>query len=112
MNETLELLVKAIDEKKGTDIIAYDYHQLNPFIDYTIIASASNQRQVYALADNVVDRAHEAGIPVRKMEGDKDSAWILVDLYTIVVHIFLEDERNVYRLEQLYADLPKVELSI
>lgn len=112
MNEQLEIVLKAIDEKKGKDIIAYEYNQLNPFIDYAVIASASNQRQVYALADNVVDRAHEAGIPVRKMEGDKDSAWILVDLFTIVVHIFHEEERNVYKLEQLYADLPKVEVTL
>lgn len=112
MNQALDTIIKAIDEKKGTDIIAYEYTQLNPFIDYTVIASASNQRQVFAIADNVVDRAHEAGIPVRKMEGDKDSTWILVDLYTTVVHIFLEEERNVYRLEQLYADLAKVEISL
>lgn len=108
----LKTIVKAIDEKKGHDIIVYDFHELNPFIDYTVLASASNQRQVFALADNVVDRAKEAGIPVRKMEGDKDSRWILVDLYTVIVHIFLEEERNVYRLEQLYADLPQLDIEV
>lgn len=112
MNEELAVVIKAIDEKKGKDIIAYEYNQLNPYIDFSVIASAGNQRQVYALADNVVDRAHEAGIPVRKMEGDKDSSWILVDLFTIVVHIFHEEERSVYKLEQLYADLPRVELTV
>ncbi len=106
MNHELTTIIKAIEEKKGSDIIVYDFHQCNPFIDYTIIASATNLLQVYALAENVVDRAHEAQIAVRRMEGEKDSAWILVDLNTIIVHIFLAEERSVYRLEQLYADLP------
>lgn len=112
MNKQLEVVLRAIDEKKGKDMVAYEYTQLNPFIDYTVIASATNQRQVFALANNVVERAYEAGIKVRKMEGDKDSAWILVDLFTIVVHIFHEEERAVYKLEQLYADLPTVEFSL
>lgn len=109
MNRELTLIITAIEEKKGSDIIVYDFHRLNPFIDYTIIASATNLRQVYALAENVKERAHEAGITVRRMEGEKESAWILVDLDTIIVHVFLAEERNVYRLEQLYADLPIVE---
>lgn len=106
MTDNVKTVVKAIDDKKGKDILIYDYHTLNPFIDYTIIASATNQRQVYALAANVVDEARLAGMKVKRMEGDKDSKWILVDLDTIIVHLFLEDERSIYRLEQLYADLP------
>lgn len=108
MDKDLEVLVKAIDEKKGSDILIYDYHDLNPFIDYTIIASASNQRQVYAIADNVMDRANEHGIRVKRIEGNKDSRWVLIDLHTIIVHVFLDEERKVYRLEQLYADLPTI----
>ncbi len=111
MNRELAIIIKALDEKKAQNIIAYEYQPLNPFIDYAVIASASSLRQVNALADNVIDRAHEAGITVRQKEGDKDSTWILVDLNTIIVHIFVTEERAVYRLEQLYADLKKVELS-
>lgn len=111
MKKELTLIVNAIDEKKGMDIIVYEYAQLNPYIDYAILTSANNQRQIFAIANNIVDRAHEAGIPVRRMEGDKDSRWILVDLYTVVVHVFLEEERKIYRLEQLYADLPKVDVA-
>lgn len=108
MNEVVSLVCKAISEKKGKDLIVYEFKTLNPFIDYAIIASAGNQRQVFALAQNVVDRAKEAGIEVKSMEGNKDSHWLLVDLNTIVVHIFLDEERKVYQLEQLYADLPVV----
>lgn len=107
MKESIETIVKAIDEKKGNNILVFDYHELNPFIDHVIITSASNQRQVFAIADNIIDCAHEAGIHTCRMEGNKDSRWILVDLDTIVVHVFLDEEREIYRLEQLYADLPQ-----
>lgn len=106
MSDNIKTVVKAIEDKKGNNILVYDYHTLNPFIDYTIIASASNQRQVYAIASNVVDEARLAGMIVKRMEGSKDSKWILVDLDTVIVHIFMDDERSIYRLEQLYADLP------
>lgn len=109
MNDVVSIVCKAIGEKKGKNLIVYDYTKLNPFIDYAIIASAGNQRQVFALAQNVVDRAKEVGIKVKSMEGNKDSRWLLVDLDTVVVHVFLDEERKVYKLEQLYADLPVVE---
>lgn len=112
MNKLLEIAVSAIDEKKGMNILAYDFHEVNPFIDYVVICSASNLRQVFALADNVVDRVHEAGLYVRHMEGNKESRWILVDLDTVIVHVFYEEERQVYQLEKLYADLPKVALNL
>lgn len=111
MNHELEIVVNALAEKKAQNIIAYEFQPLNPYIDYTVIASAGSLRQAAALADHVIDRAHEAGIAVRSKEGDKESPWILVDLHSIIVHIFLEEERKVYRLEQLYADLQSVELS-
>lgn len=111
MNHKLEVVINALAEKKAQDIIAYEFQPLNPYIDYTVIASASSLRQAAALAENVIDRANEAGISIRSKEGNKESAWILVDLHTIIVHIFLREERSIYRLEQLYADLKNVELT-
>ncbi|MGL5977687.1 MAG: ribosome silencing factor [Erysipelotrichaceae bacterium] len=111
MNELLSLVVKAIDDKKGEDIIVYDFSASNPFIDYAVLTSASNLRQVYAIASNIDDEASKNGIQIRAFEGDKDSRWILVDLGFIVVHVFLDEEREVYSLEKLYAHLPTVDIS-
>ena len=111
MNHELTTVINALSEKKAHDIVAYEYQPLNPYIDYMVIASAGSVRQAAALAENVIDRAHEAGIAVRSKEGDKESPWILVDLHTLIVHIFLDEERSVYRLEQLYADLVSVDIT-
>lgn len=112
MDKILKTAVRALDEKKAKDILVYDFHNVNPFIDYVIIASASNLRQVYSLADNVVDRIQEHGLHVQHIEGNKDSRWILVDLDTVIVHVFYDEERHIYQLEKLYADLPKVDISL
>ena len=111
MDHQLAVVIKAIDEKKGKHIIAYEYTALNPFIDYTVIAEASNLRQVYALAQHVKEQALAAGITVKRVEGGQNSSWILVDLDTIIVHLFLSEARSIYRLEQLYGDLPVVDTS-
>lgn len=106
MKEKLEIILKAIGEKKGEDILVFAFSSLNPAVDEVVIASASNQRQVFALADNVKDRLAEHGMRVDHVEGGRDSRWILIDASDIIVHIFEHQERNVYGLEKLYADLP------
>lgn len=106
MKEKLEIILKAIGEKKGEDILVFAFSSLNPAVDEVVIASASNQRQVFALVDNVKDRLAERGMRVDHVEGGRDSRWILIDASDIIVHIFEHQERNVYGLEKLYADLP------
>ena len=112
MSEMLEVLRKAIDEKKGERTIIYEFSSLNPFIDHVIITEASNLRQVYAIASNIVDRMKEHNFPVRSMDGDKDSRWVLVDLHSVIVHVFLDEERDHFQLEKLYADLPCEDFSL
>ena len=87
MKEKLEIICKAIDEKKGEDICIYAFSQLNPAIDEVVIASGANLR-------------------IDHMEGNRDSRGILLDAGDIIVHIFEQKERGVYHLEKLYADLP------
>lgn len=106
MKEKLEIILKAISEKKGEDILVYAYSSLNPAVDEVVIASASNQRQTFALANNVKDRLEEHGMRVDHVEGGRQSRWILLDASDIIVHIFEHQERSVYGLEKLYADLP------
>lgn len=112
MNETLDIILKAIDEKKGERIMVYDFNSVSPFIDYTVITSASNLRQVYAIANHIDDCMREHGHSIRRMEGNQDSRWILVDTGSIVAHVFLDEERDHYKLEKLYAGFPLVETNL
>ena len=96
----LEVIVHAISEKKGENILVYDMGQVSPFV--------SNLRQVHAIAHNVVDAIKEHGFTLSHVEGDAQSRWVLVDAKDVVVHVFLDEERDVYQLEKLYCDIPMI----
>ena len=103
MDELLSIVQKAIDEKKGERALLYDFHE---------ICSAPSVRQTHAIADNIKDRVRENGYEIRAMEGNSESRWVLVDLNSIVVHVFMNEERDHFQLEKLYADLPHEDFSL
>ncbi len=103
-----ELIARAGSEKKADDILLLELKALTIMTDYFIIMSASNTRLVQAIADNIEEELGKAGvIPLRK-EGYQEGRWILMDYGVCVAHIFLQDERAFYNLEQLWADAPSV----
>lgn len=108
MNQALEDILKAIDKAKGMDTVIYKVKEMNPFLDYVVITSATNMRQVNALADYVKETLVKNNHGYRHIEGNESSKWILVDSDLIVVHIFEENEREVYDLEKIYANCERI----
>lgn len=105
--DTKEIVLKAISEKKGFDIRDYDCTSLTPFMDDMIVASTTNIRQNNAVAQNIKDRLKENGYTGSiRIEGTTASKWLLLDLKDIVVHLFVQDERQVYQIDRLYVDVP------
>lgn len=108
--KTLPIIMEAINKTKGENVNIYEANALNPFIDYIVICEASSYRQVYAMATNIKDLLKENGIHIKSFEGQKDSKWILLDVDDVIVHVFLTEERDNYALDELYANLPQVNL--
>lgn len=109
MNNTLNEIYKAMDDKLAQDIVVLDFRNHSPFVDYFIIASANNQRMAKSIIDNVEDKASELGLNV-KSSYKGDSKWLLIDLGDIVCHVFYDGERQNYNLEGLWKDLPIVQM--
>jgi ribosome-associated protein len=103
-------IAKYASDKKAQDIILLNMEGLSSVTDYFIIASARNTQLVKAIADNIEKElfANE-GITATNKEGYREGRWILMDFDSIVVHIFLEEERNFYNLEELWAQAPSEE---
>jgi ribosome-associated protein len=78
--------------------------------DQFVVASAPNDRQVRAIVDEVERQVAEAGHskPLR-VEGRDERKWVLLDYGDVVVHVFLQDVRDYYELERLWADVPRLE---
>ncbi len=106
MSELLELTEKIISDKLGENITVIDMRGVNPFTDYFVITTARNIRHAAGLANDVVKEAQKNGYEVRTQEGSEGSTWILIDLKDVIVHIFTEEARTQYKLENLWSDQP------
>lgn len=109
--EELEIAVKALDSRKGKNITALKVEDLTILANYFIIASATSTTQVKALADEVEYQLGEKGMKPKSIEGYQSQTWIVLDYYDIIVHVFLEETRDFYQLERLWADGTPVDIS-
>lgn len=102
---------KAADEKKATDIMVQDVHDLVSVTDFFVIATGANNRQVSAIIDEVEDQVRIQGHvkPINR-EGLTDGTWALLDYGDFVVHVFQPEARDYYRLEALWNDAPVIDL--
>ena len=104
---------RAIDSKKGSDIVIQDVSQLLNVTDYFVIATGANNRRVDAIAEEVEDQLREqCGIKPFSREGRDNDEWVLLDYGAIVVHVFQPATRDFYRLEQLWEQAPTVDVAL
>jgi ribosome-associated protein len=102
----LKSVVKGIYEKKGHDVLKIDLRNLeNRIADYFVICHGTSVTQVDSICDSVEYTVRKmAGEKPLHLEGLDNCFWVLLDYGNVVVHIFLEEYRNFYSLESLWAD--------
>ena len=101
---------RAADEKKAIDPVVLDVNGILAITDFFVIASASNDRLVESIVEEVEAKVKEGGGPSPlRIEGLSDRQWVLMDYGDLVVHVFLDEVRRFYDLERLWADAPRVE---
>jgi len=104
-----EVAAQAAASKKANDVVILDVGEVLAITDSFVIASASNDRLVRTVAEEVERKIKEAGGPAPlRIEGLREAEWVLLDYGDFVVHVFLEETRRFYDLERLWADAPRV----
>jgi ribosome-associated protein len=101
-----DLVVDALEDRKGRKIVVLDVAKFTDITDLMIIASGTSNRHVKALVDQVVESAKAAGNPPLGVEGRETHEWVLVDLGDVLVHLMQNETRDFYDLERLWSDLP------
>jgi ribosome-associated protein len=108
--ELVEIAAAAAAEKLASDIIAYDVSDQLVITDAFLLCSASNDRQVHSIVDEIEERLRKVGVrPVRR-EGEREGRWILLDYVDVVIHVQHAEERVYYALERLWKDCPVIPL--
>jgi ribosome-associated protein len=103
---------RAAASKLADDVVVIDVSDQLVITDCFVIASASNERQVNAVVDEVEDKMREAGYKPARREGTREGRWTLLDYVDIVVHIQHQDERDFYALDRLWRDCPVVAMDL
>jgi ribosome-associated protein len=95
-------------DRKAMDIRVIDLRGIVSYTDFFVICSGNTERQTRAIHEAVYEGLKHAGerLLPRRVEGDREAHWILLDYLDVVVHIFTPDAREYYRLEQLWGEAP------
>ncbi len=98
-----ELVIRALDDLKGADLLSLDVRDKTSVTDIMVICSGTSSRHVKSLTDSVIQRAKAAGVRPLGVEGEAAAEWSLIDLGHVVVHIMLPEVRDFYQLERLWS---------
>lgn len=94
-------------EKKAEDIHVLDLTGITSMTDYFIVATGSSDRQVKAIAENVISEMRDTeAVQAWRSEGWDSLQWVIIDFVDFVVHIFQSEARKFYNIERLWADAP------
>jgi len=106
--EKAHRLVDIASDLLAEDIVLLDIRELASFADYFVVLSTTTPRQARALRDDMIKRLKDIGVAVGHEEGGSGSGWQLLDFGDVIVHIFGQEDRAFYRLEDLWSRAPQV----
>jgi ribosome-associated protein len=98
-------------DKKASDVVILDVRGKTSYADYVVVASGDSDRQVSATAEHVLSELKSGGVTPVGSEGFNAGHWVLLDYGEVVAHLFLNEAREFYDLEGLWADAPKEQVA-
>jgi ribosome-associated protein len=107
--ERAALCARVAADNKGRDIVVLDMRALTPLYDFFVLASGGSRRQMHTMAEEIDAALRAAGDRRLGIEGYEASRWIVQDYGDVVVHLFDDQTRGYYALEELYADAPRID---
>jgi len=106
-DQLAETIAAQAADKKAIDVVELDVRGVVGYTDYFLVCSGNTARQVKAIHDAIHQALKdEHGILPRRVEGQTEATWILMDYLDVVAHIFTPEARDFYRLEQLWGEVP------
>ena len=108
-NNNAILLAKVLEEKQAKDTNILDITKVSIIADYFIISTAQSSAHCKTLINTILEKVRKNGNrKTLNYEGDENTGWVLLDCDGIVVHLFSEEKRNYYHLEQLWQEAKRI----
>ena len=105
----IRVAVAAALDRKAEELLVLDLGKISDFTDHFLICNGTNERQVQAIADHVIEKLRDEGVRPLHVEGLTHGRWVLLDYGgEMVIHIFRSETREFYSLERLWSDAPDV----
>jgi ribosome-associated protein len=103
--EIARTIVESLEEKKGEDILLLDIIEICSFTDYFVICTGGSGRTIKALAQEVRKAVKDKHVLLaQSVEGEAADGWVLVDYGNVILHLFSNELRKYYQLEDLWSD--------
>ncbi len=103
LKEKVKLIVEWLAEKKAENISAYDFTGKSSYTDYIIVCEGQADLHVRAIGNYILDQVKEHHFSLLSKEGIDYSHWVLVDLGDIIIHIFLPETRQYYKIDEFIS---------
>jgi ribosome-associated protein len=110
--EHARLCARIADDNRAKDILLLDLRAATPLIDFFVIATASSRRQTNAIASEVDAQMKRIGERKLGIEGSEEGRWVLIDYGDFAVHIFSDEARTYYALEEIWGDAPRLDWQV
>jgi ribosome-associated protein len=104
----IKVSVKAVQDKKGEEILVLDLRGISSFTDYFLLMNGNSSRQNMALYEGIEEELKKINVRPLSVEGKEHGEWILMDYGSFIVHVFSKQAREYYSLEKLWGDAPKI----
>lgn len=103
------LSARVAADNKARDVLVLDLRGITPLYDFFVLATGSSRRQIHTIAEEIDAALRGAGDRRLAIEGYQASKWVVQDYGDVVIHVFDDDTRAYYALEELWADAPRVD---
>ena len=108
VRDLVRIAVRAAQDRKAQQVETLDLRNLSSVTDYFVVCSGTSDTQVRGIADHVEEKLKELGQRPFSREGYREGTWVLLDYVDFVVHVFHQEQRARYGIEELWADARKV----
>ena len=102
--EIVQEICRAASAKKARDIVQMDMQGIMSATDYFVVCSANTATQVRAIVDSIEEELEKKGVTFIHKEGYREGEWVLLDYGDVVAHVFMQDAREYYALENLWGE--------